>query len=412
MALKPSTIAILTGVAIVGVISFTWFRTASRAGEFTTMVPVFGGTCTDVGSIPGAEDIAIDRAGEKMFIASDDRRAFAAGTDKRGAVYVMPIRGAEAISGRLDATGGMPAAFHPHGISRFADADGKTTIMVVNHPKGFNNYDGTSVEIYDANADNTLTHRRTVSIPGLTRINDIVATGPDSFYATSESDLAQGSFAETISIITDGDRSGAVWFFDGTLGKKLDTGIGFANSLALTKDGKTLYVSGTTSRGVYIYDRDTATNAIKRRSAAFVGTGADNLDVEDDGRVWIAAHPKLLSFIQHASNPEKGAPSQVIILEPAASGEGGKVDQVYLKDATDGFSGASVAVRDGDTMVLGSVFEGGIRVCKLPTVWKQSESHPAQRLLDTDRDFIKQQEEKAAKEAAQAKQKAEIDARK
>ena len=58
-----------------------------------------------------------------------------------------------------------------------------------------------------------------------------------------------------------------------------------------------------------------------------------------------------------------------------------------------------MAVRDGDTMVLGSVFEEGIRVCTLPPVWKQSESHPAQRLLDTDRDFIKQQEEKAAKEA-------------
>jgi arylesterase / paraoxonase len=412
MAIKPSTIAILTGVAIVGAISFTWFRTASRAGEFTTLVPVFEGTCTDVAGIPGAEDIAIDRSGGRMFIASDDRRATAAGTPKRGAVYVMPIRGADAISGRLDATGGMPAAFHPHGISRFADADGKTTVMVVNHPKGFNVYDGTTVEIYDASADNTLTHRRTVTIPGLTRINDIVATGPNSFYATSETDLAFGSLAESLSIITDGDRSGAVWLFDGTAGKKMASGIGFANSLALTKDGKTLYVSGTTSRGIFIYDRNPATGALTKREGAFVGTGADNLDVEDDGRVWIAAHPKLLSFIQHASNPAKPSPSQIIILEPASGGQGGKVDQVYLKDGNDGFSGASVAVRDGDTMVLGSVFESGIRVCKLPAVWKQSESHPAQRLLDTDRDFIKQQEEKAAKEAAEAKQKAEIDARK
>jgi arylesterase / paraoxonase len=412
MALKPSTIAILTGVAIVGTLSFTWFRTASRAGEFTTLAPVFGGTCTDIGGLPGAEDIAIDRSGGRMFIASDDRRATAAGTDKRGAIYVMPIVGAQAISARFDATRGIPAAFHPHGISRYADAAGKTTIMVVNHPKGFSDYNGTTVEIYDVGADNAFTHRRSVLIPGLTRINDIVATGPDSFYATSETDLAPGSLGETLSIITEGDRTGAVWYFDGTTGKKLDGGIGFANSLALTKDGKTLYVSGTTSRGIFIYDRDPATNALTKREGAFVGTGADNLDVEDDGRVWIAAHPKLLSFIQHAKDPTKGAPSQVIILEPAANGQGGKVDQVYLKDANDGFSAASVAVRDGDTMVLGSVFEPGIRVCKLPAVWKQSESNPAQRLLDTDRDFIKQQEEKAAKEAAEAKLKAEIDARK
>jgi arylesterase / paraoxonase len=412
MALKPSQIALLAGVGLIALASFTWFRTASRAGEFTTMVPVFGGTCTDIGALPGAEDIVLDRKAGRMFIASDDRRAFAAGTPKRGSVYIMPIRGAEAISARVDATNGIPSALHPHGISRFTDAAGKTTIMVVNHPKGFNNYDGTTVEIYDAGADNTLTHRRTVSVAGLSRINDIAATGPDTFYATSESDVPMGSFAQLWSIVSDGDRSGAVWYFDGTTGKKLDTGIGFANSLALTADGKTLYASGTISRAIYIYDRDPATHAIKRRDTAFIGTGADNLDVEDDGRVWIAAHPKLLSFAQHATNPTKRAPSQVIILEPAAAGQGGKVDQIYLKDGSDGYSAASVAVRDGDVMVLGSVFEPGIRVCKLPTVWKQSESHPAERLLDTDRDFVKQQEEKAAKEAIRAQEKALLDARK
>jgi arylesterase / paraoxonase len=402
MALKRSTLILLTGVAIVGAISFTWFRTASRAGEFTTLVPVFDGKCTDIGALPGSEDIALDRANGTMFIASDDRRATAAGAPKRGAIFVLPIRGAESISARLDATKGIPAAFHPHGLSRFVDSAGKATVMVVNHPKGFNNYDGTVVEIYDVQPDQTLTHRRTVSIAGLVRINDIVATGTDSFYASSESDLASGSAAEGLSIITGNDRSGAVWYFDGSMGKKLASGIGFANSLAISKDGKTLFVSGTTSRAIFIYDRDVVTHAIKQRDLAFIGTGADNLDIEDDGRLWIAAAPKLLSFIQHAMNAEKAAPSQVVILEPALNGPGGKVDQVYLRDGTDGFSGASVAVRDGDTMVLGSVFEAGIRVCTLPPVWKQSESHPAQRLLDTDRDVVKEEAEKAAAKAAKA----------
>lgn len=412
MAYKPTTIALLTGVAIIAVASFTWFRTASRAGEFTTLAPVFGGTCTDVGGLPGAEDIVLDRKGGRMFIASDDRRAFAAGSPKRGGIYVLPIVGADAVSARVDATGGVPAALHPHGLSSYVDAAGRTTIMVVNHPNGFNNYEGTTVEIYDVQADNSLAHRRTVTVSGLTRINDIAATGPDSFYATSESDVPMRSAAQLWSIVADNDRSGAVWHFDGTTGKKLDTGIGFANSLAITADGKTLYASGTISRAIYIYDRDPATNAIKRRDAAFVGTGVDNLDIEDDGRLWIATHPKLLSFIQHAGNPSKAAPSQVIVLEPATAGEGGKIDQIYLKGPEDKFSAASVAVRSGDTMVLGSVFEPGIRVCKLPAVWKQSESHPAERLLDTDRDFIKQQDERAAKEALRAQEKALLDSQK
>jgi hypothetical protein len=51
-------------------------------------------------------------------------------------------------------------------------------------------------------------------------------------------------------------------------------------------------------------------------------------------------------------------------------------------------------------MVLGSVFEKSVRVCQLPKVWRQSESHPAQRLLDTERDELKKEAEKAAKAGA------------
>ena len=395
--MKPSQIILLAGVAIVGILSYTWFRTAARAGEFTTLVPVFDGTCTDIAGMPGAEDMAIDRLNGRVFIASDDRRAAAAGKPVRGAVYAMPIVGMDSISARRDLTGGQPKAFHPHGTSLFRAPDGQVTLMVVNHPKGAADYTGTTVEIFDTQTDGSLKLRRTVAVAGLTRINDIVATGANSFYATSESDLVRGSLSESLSFVSGDDRSGAIWYFDGSVGKKLDSGLGFANSLALSNDGKTLYASATMSRSIFLYDRDPATGAIKRRDAALVGTGIDNLDVDPDGIVWMAAHPKMLSFIQHAGNPAKASPSQILILEPSPTGKGGKIDQVYLKDGSDGFSGASVAIRSGSTMVLGSVFEKSVRVCQLPNVWRQSESHPAQRLLDTERDELKKEAEKAAK---------------
>jgi arylesterase/paraoxonase len=398
--MKPSQIILLTGVAIVGILSFTWFRTASRAGEFTTLVPVFDGTCTDIAGMPGAEDMAIDRTTGRIFVASDDRRAAAMGKPVRGAIYSLPVESLTTSPALKDLTGGQPAAFHPHGTSLFRGPDGKVTLMVVNHPKGAADYTGTTVEVFDAQADGSLKLRRTVAVPGLTRINDIVATGINSFYATSESDLERGSLSESLSFISGNDRTGAIWYFDGAKGNKLDSGLGFANSLALSNDGKTLYASATISRSIYLYDRDPATGAIKRRDAALLGTGIDNLDVDPDGIVWMAAHPKMLSFIQHAGNPAKPSPSQILILEPSPTGKGGKIDQVYLKDGTDGFSGASVAVRSGSTMVLGSVFEKSVRVCQLPKVWRQSESHPAQRLLDTERDELKKQAEKAAKAGA------------
>jgi arylesterase/paraoxonase len=398
--MKRSQVLVLTGVILVATLSYTWFRTAARAGEFTTLVPVFEGSCQDLGNMPGSEDIAIDRAQNRIFVASDDRRSTAPSATTRGAVYGLSLATIGQDAKPVDLTAGQPKAFHPHGISIFKAANGQTTIMVVNHPRGAYDATGTTVEIFDQQGDGTLKLRRTVAIEGLSRINDIAATGENSFYATSETDFKQGSFSEVFNLITGDDRTGAIWYFDGTKGSKVTSGIGFANSVALSPDGKTLYASGTMSRAVYLYDRDPSSGAIKQRDAALIGSGIDNLDVEPDGTVWMASHPKLLSFIRHARDAKQTAPSQVLILEPSPSGKGGKVDQIYLKDGSDGFSAASVGVRAGELLILGSVFEKGIRVCQLPKVWKQSESHPAQRLLDTERDELAKEAEKAAKTGA------------
>jgi arylesterase / paraoxonase len=107
--------------------------------------------------------------------------------------------------------------------------------------------------------------------------------------------------------------------------------------------------------------------------------------VEPDGRVWIAAHPKLMTFaFGHARDASVPAPSQVVILEPAPSGQGGKADQVLLTTDSE-YSGASVAIREGSRLVMGSVFEPGVRVCTLPDVWRHSISAPVQSKLEPSR---------------------------
>lgn len=391
MPKSRATWLILGAVAIAGIVSFIWFRAQVRAGQFTTLAPAFDGACVDRGDIPGAEDMAFDRNAGLVFIASDDRRANAAGQPVRGSVRLLPWDGIARAALQPDATGGVPRDFHPHGIGIHRAADGRVTVMVVNHPRGHLDYSGTRVEIYDLvpgepMSAGRLVHRRSAQVEGLERINDIVPTGPDSFYATSESDLKAGSLTQLTAFLLDTDRSGSIWHVDGQTGRELQTGLSFANSVALSPDGRALYASATVGRGVLVYDRDTATNNLSPRGGAPLGTGVDNLDVEPDGRVWVAAHPRMFDFVRHASDPKAAAPSQVVILEPAAAGQGGKADQVYLKAAGDGFSGASVALRQGSQMVLGSVFEPGLRICTLPAVWRQSESRPAQRLLDTARD--------------------------
>lgn len=375
---RVATIALLTGLVVLGGLSFVGVSAATRMGEFTTLQPRFDGTCVTAGAMPGSEDMALDRPTGFLFISSDDRRA---GPEKRGAIFVLPFASLETVSARADATGGVPERFHPHGVSLWRGADGARRLFVLNHPDGWEGATST-VEIYDVTPDNALRHLRTVTFPAYARLNDVAANGPDSFYLTLETTLPRNTLASFWSALTDADRSGKVLrHADGKTVEVAD-GFSFANSVALSPDGARLYASDTLARTVRVYARDPATGALTQTDAARLGTGVDNLDIEPDGRVWIAAHPKLMTFaIGHARNAALPSPSQVVILEPDPSGKGGKADQVYLTN--DGsYSGASVAVRDGDRMVLGSVFEPGVRVCTLPSVWKHSLSAPVKSKLE------------------------------
>jgi arylesterase / paraoxonase len=373
-AAGPLLIAFLI---LLGAISYIGVRAATRGGEFTTLAYRFDGTCQTVGAMPGAEDMALDRASGQLFISSDDRRATLAGTPKRGAIYALPFASLETISARVDRTGGVPAAFHPHGLSLYVGPDGARTLFVVNHPQTPAAGAASTVEIYDVAADGSLTHRRTAALTPGARPNDVLGVGRDAFYVTNETTATRGSAGELMGAILDNDRSGGVWYYDASDGRAVASGFAFANSLALTPDGATIYATDSFGRRVHVFGRNAATGALNERNSIFVGTGVDNLDIEPDGRIWIAAHPKLYTFAlghARASNPTP-APSQVIILEPDASGTGGKGDQVLLTDGS-AFSAASVAIRDGGRMVLGSVFEPGVAVCALPAVWKHSQSAP------------------------------------
>ncbi len=373
--------ALLAGLAVLGGASFLGVTAATRAGEFTTLQPRFDGTCVTAGGLPGAEDMALDRASGQLFVSSDDRRAEPA---RRGAIYMLPFATLESVSARTDATVGVPERFHPHGVSLWTGPDGARRLFVINHPDGWEGAAST-VEIYDVAPEGTLRHVRTVSDPAFSRLNDIVADGPESFFVTRETLAARNSAGELWGQLSDTDRTGAVLRYAGGQVSEAATGFSFANSLALSPDAGRLYASDTIARTVRVYGRDAATGGLTQIDAAQLGTGVDNLDVEPDGRVWIAAHPKLMTFaFGHARDASVPAPSQVIILEPDPSGKGGRADQVLLTN--DGaYSGASVAIRNGQRLVLGSVFEPGVRVCTLPDVWKHSVSAPVRSKLEPSR---------------------------
>jgi len=352
------------GVVIVVLLAASAFyvRTMNWMGEFTTITRVFEGEgCTRVQGVPGPEEVVIDRTRGIAYISAYDRRLAASdnpGADGvRGGIYVMDLKTADSSLFMRPITPVMPERFRPHGMSLFTAPDGTRTLMVVNHPGG----DEHTVEIFDLSADDTLTHRRTVTDPLIVSPNDVAAVSPDAFYVTNDHDRpgAQGRFMAAIlaSPIT------TVVFHDGRSARVVAEGLAMANGIALAPDGMRVYVSELLARTLRIYARDTASNDLTLVDQVFLGTGLDNIDVAEDGAVWIGAHPQLATSAAHARDPASLSPSQVVVVRPYADG-GGEAFTAYLDDGVE-ISGASVGATYKDLLVIGAVFDPAVLVCRM-----------------------------------------------
>jgi len=345
------------GVILAVVSLFTW-RFLAGAGYFTAIKQEVAAQCSVLPSPSGPEDIQIDRQAHQAFVAASDRRALAAGhTAARGGVYVIDLDAPVADWQLRPVTAAEPADFHPHGLSLYKGADGSRRLFVVNHHS-----DGTqAVEIFNVAADGALTLVHSVTDPLLVSPNDVVAVGPDSFYATNDHGTASriGGMFDDFMLW----RSANFVYFDGTRMSIAGDRLLFANGINVSADGKTIYVAESLGLSLHVYDRNVETGVLTPRDYTPMGTGLDNIDVEEDGSLLIAAHPKMTAFLSHARDASQLSPSQIIRVELAKEGAGGRAGTIYL-NLGEQISGATVAAGYGDLMLLGNALDPNILICQ------------------------------------------------
>ena len=342
-------------VIVVCAISVLGWRFLSAAGWFTGIRAEVPAECHDLASVPGPEDIAVDQERGLAFVSALDWRAFIRG-DKgvRGGIYVIDLKAPDEKWTLAPVTPNEPADFKPHGLSLYVGADGKRRLFVVNHAAA-----GNAVEIFDVGQDGALTHVKSITSPLLVSPIDVVAVGPDSFYATNDhGSTGLNSKLSDLLLL----RNANIVYYDGNSMRVAGDMLLFPNGINISADGKTLYVAETLGAALHVYTRDPATGDLTPRDYARLGTGLDNIDVEPDGSLLIAAHPNMIAFLRHASDPKKLSPSQVVRIEPGKDG-GGKAGTIYLNLGKQ-LSGSSVAAGYGDLMLIGNVFEPKILVCK------------------------------------------------
>eukprot|EP00058_Branchiostoma_floridae_P027980 XP_002613471.1 hypothetical protein BRAFLDRAFT_208249 [Branchiostoma floridae] len=239
--------------------------------------------------------------------------------------------------------------FMPHGISVYEDKSGEVRLFVVNHGKGHKD----RVEIFRFDADsNSLHHIESVKHPLLYSLNDIVATGPESFYATNDkySTGLYGRMAETWLLIA---WSNVVYYSGGEATIVAD-GLLYANGVNLSPEGKLVYVANPATAGVTVYRRQDD-NTLRFSHDIKLHTGVDNIFVDPaNGDLWVAGHPKGIHFAIHMQNASHPCGSQVLRIQNPA-GENPSITEMFSDDGRAGLWGSSVGCYHNKQLLIGTV---------------------------------------------------------
>ncbi|WP_439815295.1 SMP-30/gluconolactonase/LRE family protein [Zavarzinia sp. CC-PAN008] len=348
---------LLAALALTGaLIAIVLVALMYRAGAFRQVDAFLPGTCRAQAFAGNIEDMAVDHARLQVFIASSDRMDD--GVAQRGSIHRLDVAGDERRT--IDITPDQPVDFSPRGMGLWAGPDGQRVLYVVNHLS----FGGRRIEAFEVRGGSLVYLGPGVASRDILSPNDVVAAGPSSFYATND----HGRITEFGRLMEDalGLAEASVGLFDGTRLRPAADGLAHASGIALSPDGRTLYVAETTAERISLFTRDPDTGSLRLRSALAMDSHPIGLDVAPDGSVWVAAQPNLMATLDRSRNPATPVPSEVYRLEPQGEGpETGLSMERILADPGDTVAAVSVAVNVGRHLLLGSSMDNSLFDCTL-----------------------------------------------
>jgi arylesterase/paraoxonase len=339
----------IVGIMLILVVVL-FLNTFHDAGEFKSVVSRCGCVWVEYKGLPGTEDITIDPDTGLAYISVDDRRAAGKGRPVQGSIYGFDTRAGASVPYRL--SGDLPFDFHPHGIGLFRR--GEKRLFVINHRT-----DGHFVEIFRVHRDR-LVHLESVSGPLMHSPNDVAPVGPRAFYVTNDHGNATPAGRKVEEYLQ--LKRSYVLYYDGADFRKVAGGLGYANGVAVSGDGGEVYVASSVGRSLRVYRRNVRNGALSTRLTIDTGFGSDNIEVDADGSLWVAGHPKMLTFLRHAADEAVPSPSKAVRVELKTGGKYA-VHEVFQDDGLK-LSAASVAAPFPGGFLVGAVFDVRFLACR------------------------------------------------
>ena len=317
--------------------------------------------------VAGPEDLTLDSISGNLYISADDRRSNQQQTDKiKGAILLINLN--DTLQKLKNITPAAPSDFHPHGIALWKADSGRTILLAVNHRSKEKLH---TIERFEVIND-SLIHLESISdMTLMSSPNDLVATGPRTFYVTNDHYYADEGINRTLEDYLQRAIS-YVNYYDGKTFRKVATNIAYANGIQGNADRSEIYVASTTGRKILVFKSDKQTGLLELQNEIFTATGVDNIETDGDGNLWIGCHPQLLKFVAHATSAKNYSPSQVIRIKLKPDGSY-QQEEIFLNDGQE-YSGSTTGIIFKGNLYIGSVFESTLLRVVIDD--KSSSQHP------------------------------------
>ena len=326
----------------------------TSTGFFRSIENSYTGSVTKI-TVPGAEDLAIDREAGFMIISSADRAGQRDGKPTLNGLYYMDLQDDQHKLKPL--VTGSPDVVNPHGISMLRLDSNSHRLLVVNHlsiddeSKGAESKWKHQIDEYILRGQE-LTHIKTHTDELMISPNDVVAIDKHRFYYTNDhgSRTPLGLLAEDYL----GLARSNVAYYDGTAYTIVADGIAYANGINYDLNRQLLYVASPRDFLIKVYQADEEGH-LEFQTDIDCNSGVDNIELDADGTLWIGSHPKLLSFSAYAGGGQPIAPSEIITID-YQNKDDYTMQSLYESDGSD-MSGSTVAIPYQDKVFVGNVMD-------------------------------------------------------
>jgi arylesterase/paraoxonase len=351
--LRRIAIILLVFVLLTGALAFDFLR---HGGQFRSLEPRSAGRCESIEMSASAEDIRIDAERGIAYLSFLDRRGQIEGQPVTGTVMLLDLNLAEPRP--RAALLSEPPGFRPHGMSLYVPTEGRRRLFVINHPKDAPH----EVAVFEETVTGAFALADTIRDPLLVDPNAIVAVGPEQFYVANDSGARNG-FERAQELLLRRGLANVV-YYDGYAMRVVAPGLKSPSGIDASSDRTRLYVAETSGNRVSVFRRDVVDGDLEHIGGADLGSAPDNIVVDEDDTVWIAAHARVLALVRSFANAANRAPTQVFAWR-APSVAGSRPEVVYL-NLGDEISAGSVAAPWRERLLIGSITDRKVLLCTNP----------------------------------------------